>query len=169
MATARSSLKAAQWRWAVLRALQATTMSTCMTIQRQHSFKSTLDETREADLLLHVVDISHPDFEEQIQVVENTLKELDCADKPSMIIFNKIDNYSWVEKEEDDLTPMEKENIPLEDLKKTWMAKLNEDCLFISAKNKENIDEFREILYKKVRELHVQKYPYNDFLYQDYE
>ena len=133
------------------------------------SFKSTLDETREADLLLHVVDISHPDFEEQIQVVENTLKELDCADKPSMIIFNKIDNYSWVEKEEDDLTPMEKENIPLEDLKKTWMAKLNEDCLFISAKNKENIDEFREILYKKVRELHVQKYPYNDFLYQDYE
>ena len=83
--------------------------------------------------------------------------------------FNKIDNYSWVEKEEDDLTPMEKENIPLEDLKKTWMAKLNEDCLFISAKNKENIDEFREILYKKVRELHVQKYPYNDFLYQDYE
>ena len=113
------------------------------------SFKSTLDETREADLLLHVVDISHPDSNEQIQVVENTLKELDCADKPSMIIFNKIDNYSWVEKEEDDLTPMEKENIPLEDLKKTWMAKLNEDCLFISAKNKENIDEFREILYKK--------------------
>ena len=91
------------------------------------------------------------------------------ADKPSMIIFNKIDNYSWIEKEEDDLTPMEKENIPLEDLKNTWMAKLNEDCLFISAKNKENIDEFREVLYKKVRELHVQKYPYNDFLYQDYE
>ena len=133
------------------------------------SFKSTLDETREADLLLHVVDISHPDFEEQIQVVENTLKELDCADKPSMIVFNKIDNYSWIEKEEDDLTPMEKENIPLEDLKKTWMAKLNDDCLFISAKNKENIEEFREVLYKKVRELHVQKYPYNDFLYQDYE
>ena len=133
------------------------------------SFKSTLDETREADLVLHVVDISHPDFEEQIQVVEKTLEELECADKPSMIIFNKIDNYSWVEKEEDDLTPMEKENIPLEDLKKTWMAKLNDDCLFISAKNKENIDEFREVLYKKVRELHVQKYPYNDFLYQDYE
>ena len=133
------------------------------------SFKSTLDETREADLLLHVVDISHPDFEEQIQVVEKTLKELGCADKPSMIIFNKIDNYSWVEKEEDDLTPMQKENIPLDELKKTWMAKLNDDCLFISAKNKENIDEFREVLYKKVRELHVQKYPYNDFLYQDYE
>ena len=133
------------------------------------SFKSTLDETREADLLLHVVDISHPDFEEQIQVVEKTLEELGCSDKPSMIIFNKIDNYTWVEKEEDDLTPMEKENIPLEDLKKTWMAKLHDDCLFISAKNKDNIDEFREVLYKKVRELHVQKYPYNDFLYQDYE
>jgi hypothetical protein len=89
----------------------------------------------------------------------------------SLGVYNTFtqDNYSWVEKEEDDLTPMEKENIPLEDLKKTWMAKLNEDCLFISAKNKENIDEFREILYKKVRELHVQKYPYNDFLYQDYE
>lgn len=133
------------------------------------SFKSTLDETREADLLLHVVDISHPDFEEQIQVVEKTLKELGCADKPSMIIFNKIDNYSWVEKEEDDLTPIQKENITLDELKRTWMAKLHDDCLFISAKNKENIDEFRNILYKKVRELHVQKYPYNDFLYQDYE
>ena len=133
------------------------------------SFKSTLDETREADLLLHVVDISHPDFEEQIQVVEKTLKELGCADKPSMIIFNKIDNYSWVEKEEDDLTPIQKENITLDELKHTWMAKLHDDCLFISAKNKENIDEFRDILYKKVRELHVQKYPYNDFLYQDYE
>ena len=133
------------------------------------AFKSTLDETREADLLLHVVDISHPDFEEQIQVVEKTLKELGCADKPSMIIFNKIDNYSWVEKEEDDLTPIQKENITLDELKRTWMAKLHDDCLFISAKNKENIDEFRDILYKKVRELHVQKYPYNDFLYQDYE
>ena len=133
------------------------------------SFKSTLDETREADLLLHVVDISHPDFEEQIQVVEKTLKELGCADKPSMIIFNKIDNYSWVEQEADDLTPIQKENITLDELKRTWMAKLHDDCLFISAKNKENIDEFRNILYKKVRELHVQKYPYNDFLYQDYK
>ena len=129
------------------------------------SFKSTLDEVREADLLLHVVDISHPDFEEQIQVVEKTLGELGCADKPAMIIFNKIDNYSWVEKEPDDLTPISKENIPLDDLKKTWMAKLNDNCLFISAKEKMNIDEFRDTLYKKVRELHVQKYPYNDFLY----
>ena len=130
------------------------------------SFKSTLDEVREADLLLHVVDISHPDFEEQINVVENTLKDLGCADKPSMIVFNKIDNYSWTEKEEDDLTPATKENITLDELKRTWMARLNENCMFISAKEKENIDEFRETIYKKVRELHVQKYPYNDFLYE---
>ena len=129
------------------------------------SFKSTLDEVREADLLLHIVDISHPDFEEQIQVVTETLKDLECAEKSSMIIFNKIDNYTWKEKEEDDLTPMSKENVSLEELKRTWMAKLHDDCLFISAKEKENIDEFRDVLYKKVKELHVQKYPYNDFLY----
>lgn len=129
------------------------------------SFKSTLDEVREADLLLHVVDISHPDFEEQIKVVDNTLKDLGCADKPSMIIFNKIDSYTWVEKDPDDLTPATKENVTLGELKKTWMAKLNDSCLFISAKNKTNIDELRETLYNKVRELHVQKYPYNDFLY----
>jgi len=133
------------------------------------SFKSTLDETREADLLLHVVDISHPDFEEQIQVVENTLKDLGCADKPSMIVFNKIDNYRWVEKEEDDLTPMTRENIRLDDLKKTWMARLGGDCLFISAKEKEYLEEFRQTLYTKVRELHVQKYPYHDFLYPQTE
>lgn len=129
------------------------------------SFKSTLNEVREADLLLHVVDISHPDFEEQIKVVDNTLKDLGCADKPSMIIFNKIDSYTWVEKDPDDLTPATKENVTLDELKKTWMAKLNDSCLFISAKNKTNIDELRETLYNKVRELHVQKYPYNDFLY----
>lgn len=129
------------------------------------SFKSTLDEVREADLLIHVVDISHPDFEEQIHVVEKTLKELDCSEKPTMMVFNKIDQYTWVEKEEDDLTPPTKENITLEDLKRTWMARLNESCLFISAKEKLNIDAFRDLLYKKVRELHVQKYPYNDFLY----
>jgi len=139
------------------------------------SFKSTLDEVREADLLLHVVDISHPDFEDQIKVVEKTLADLGCAEKPSMIIFNKIDAYSWVEHEEDDLTPVKKNEIPLEDLKRTWMAKVKENenknnwgCLFISAKEKENMDEFRETIYKKVRELHVQKYPYNDFLYADY-
>jgi GTP-binding protein HflX len=133
------------------------------------SFKSTLDEVREADLLLHVVDISHPDFEDQIKVVEKTLAELGCADKPSMIVFNKIDAYTWVEKEEDDLTPATKENITLEELKRTWMAKLSDNCLFISAREKQNIDEMREVLYQKVRELHVQKYPYNDFLYQNYE
>ena len=129
------------------------------------SFKSTLDEVREADLLVHVVDISHPDFEEQIRVVDNTLKELGCSDKPSMIIFNKIDNYHWIEKEKDDLTPATKENIPLEELERTWMARLNDNCLFISAKTKCNIETFRKTLYIRVRELHVQKYPYNDFLY----
>lgn len=133
------------------------------------SFKSTLDEVREADLLLHVVDISHPDFEEQIQVVEKTLSDLGCSEKPSMIIFNKIDNYQWIEKDEDDLTPETRENIALEDLEKTWMARLNDNCLFISAKAKINIDEFRRTLYTKVRELHVQKYPYNDFLYPEVE
>jgi hypothetical protein len=129
------------------------------------SFKSTLDEVREADLLLHVVDISHPDFEEQIRVVDNTLRELDAADKPTMIVFNKTDQYKWVEKAPDDLTPSTQENLSLEDLKRTWMAKLNENCVFISARQKQNIDEFREMLYKAVRQLHVQKYPYNDFLY----
>ena len=129
------------------------------------SFKSTLDEVREADLLVHVVDISHPDFEEQIQVVNNTLKELGAADKPMLMLFNKIDAYTWVEKEADDLTPMKKENISLEELQKTWMARLGEDTLFISAREKLNIDQLRDTLYKKVRELHVQKYPYNDFLY----
>ena len=129
------------------------------------SFKSTLDEVREADLLLHVVDISHPEFEEQITVVEKTLKDLGCADKPSMIVFNKIDAYTWVTKDEDDLTLSTKENVTLDELRNTWMAKLNTNCIFISAKQKQNVDELRDILYKKVRELHVQKYPYNDFLY----
>lgn len=140
------------------------------------SFKSTLDETREADLLLHVVDISHPDFEDQIKVVEKTLADLGCADKPSMIVFNKVDAYTWDEKEEDDLTPVKKNEISLEELKKTWMAKVNDDanvnnrgCIFISAREKLNIDEFRETIYNLVRELHVQKYPYNDFLWQNYE
>ena len=129
------------------------------------SFKSTLDEVREADLLVHVVDISHPDFEDQIKVVEKTLADLGCADKPSMLVFNKIDAYTWTPQDEDDLTEPTKENISLEDLKKTWMAKLGGDCLFISAREKQNIDELRDVLYQKVRELHVQKYPYNDFLY----
>jgi len=140
------------------------------------SFKSTLDEVREADLLVHVVDISHPDFEEQIEVVEKTLAELGCADKPSMLVFNKIDAYTWTPQDEDDLTAPTRENISLDELKRTWMAKVREKekvngedfapaPLFISARQKENIDELRQVLYKKVRELHVQKYPYNDFLY----
>ena len=133
------------------------------------SFKSTLDEVREADLLLHVVDISHPDFEEQIQVVERTLGDLGCSDKPSMIIFNKIDAYTYVEKDEDDLTPRTKENITLPELMNTWMAKMNGDCIFISAREKTNLEELKTIIYNKVRELHVQKYPYNDFLYQTYD
>ena len=133
------------------------------------SFKSTLDEVREADLLLHVVDISHPDFEEQIQVVEKTLGDLGCADKPQMIIFNKIDAYTWVEKEADDLTPRTKENIPLDELIRTWMAKLNDNCLFISATQRENVEALKEALYTKVREMHVQKYPYNDFLFDTYD
>ena len=138
------------------------------------SFKSTLDETREADLLLHVVDISHPDFEEQITVVEKTLADLGCADKPSMIVFNKIDAYTWTEKDEDDLTPVKKNEISLDELRRTWMARITEEqsvnnlgCIFISAKEKQNIEEFRGTIYKKVRELHVQKYPYNDFLWND--
>ena len=133
------------------------------------SFKSTLDETREADLLIHVVDISHPDFEEQITVVEKTLGELGCSEKPMMIVFNKIDAYHWVDKEPDDLTPPTKENITLDELRRTWMAKLNDNCIFISAREHINVDELRSVLYKKVRELHVQKYPYNDFLYPEVE
>lgn len=129
------------------------------------SFKSTLDEVREADLLVHVVDISHPEFEDHIRVVENTLKDLDAADKPSIMIFNKIDNYRWVEKEEDDLTPQGKENISLEELERTWMARLKDDCVFISAKENTNIKKLRDDLYARVKQLHVQKYPYNDFLY----
>ena len=133
------------------------------------SFKSTLDEVREADLLVHVVDISHPDFEEQIQVVEKTLADLGCADKPTILLFNKIDAYTWVEKAADDLTPRTKENITLEELMQTWMAKMHDNCLFISARQRENIEELKELLSKKVKELHVQKYPYNDFLYQTYD
>ncbi len=175
------------------------------------SFKSTLDEVREADLLLHVVDISHPDFEDQIKVVEKTLADLGCADKPQILVFNKIDAYKWIEKEEDDLTPRTKENIPLDELMNTWMAKMKTaspalsakgkgekkqsaqdeesfdinddlkivptevekgailDTFFISAKTKANMEEFREVMYKKIREMHVQKYPYNDFLYANYD
>ena len=133
------------------------------------SFKSTLDEVREADMLIHVVDISHPDFEEQIGIVEKTIADLGAIGKPTMIVFNKIDAYTYIKKAEDDLTPLKKENISLEELMKTWMAKLNDNCIFISAREKTNLDELKTVIYNKVRELHVQKYPYNDFLYHTYE
>ncbi|MBR2638601.1 MAG: GTPase HflX [Bacteroidaceae bacterium] len=129
------------------------------------SFKSTLDEVREADLLLHVVDVSHPDFEEQIEVVNKTLADLNCGDKPMMVVFNKVDAFTYVQKEEDDLTPKTRENMTLDELKHTWMAKLEDNCIFISAREKQNIDVLKDIIYKRVCELHVQKYPYNDFLY----
>ncbi len=133
------------------------------------SFKSTLDEVREADLLLHVVDISHPEFEDQIKVVEKTLSDLGCAEKPVMVIFNKVDAYTWVEKDADDLSPVTRENISLDDLSHTWMTRLEGACLFISAKERKNIDTLKQVLYDKVRQLHVQKYPYNDFLFQQYD
>ena len=133
------------------------------------SFKSTLDEVREADLLLHVVDISHPDFEDQIKVVEKTLADLGCSEKPLILVFNKTDAYTFTPKEEDDLTPKTKENVSLEELMQTWMAKMHESCIFISARERDNIDELKTLMYNRVRELHVQKYPYNDFLYQTYE
>ena len=133
------------------------------------SFKSTLDEVREADLLLHVVDISHPDFEEQIEVVNKTLADIGAAGKLMILVFNKIDAYTYVQKAEDDLTPRTKENLTLEDLMRTWMAKMEDSCIFISAREKTNLEELKTLVYKRVRELHVQKYPYNDFLYPTYD
>ena len=133
------------------------------------SFKSTLDEVRAADLLIHVVDISHPDFEDQIKVVEKTLADLGCAERPTMLLFNKVDAYRWVDKDEDDLTPATRENISLSEMMNTWMARMNGDCLFISATERTNLEELKTVIYNKVRELHVQKYPYNDFLFQHYE
>ena len=133
------------------------------------SFKSTLDEVREADLLLHVVDISHPDFEDQIKVVEKTLADLGCSEKPLVLVFNKTDAYTFTPKEEDDLTPKTKENVSLDELMQTWMAKMHDSCIFISARERDNIENLKAMIYNRVRELHVQKYPYNDFLYQTYE
>ncbi len=129
------------------------------------SFKSTLDEIRETDLLLHVVDISHPDFEDQIRVVDETLQEIGAGNKLKMYVFNKVDQYSWVEKEEDDLTPMQKENITLEQLKEMWYAKMEKNTLFVSAKTKENYEVLRETLYEEIKKLHIQIYPHNHFLY----
>ena len=132
------------------------------------SFKSTLDEVRESDLLIHVVDVSHPGFEEQIKVVDETLKELNSNNKPLIILFNKIDAFSYIVKDEDDLTPVHKENYSLDDLKKTWMASdKNHQTLFISARMKDNIEELRELLYGEVKKIHVKKYPYNTFLYDN--
>ena len=158
------------------------------------SFKSTLDEVREADLLIHVVDISHPNFEEQYEVVEKTINELltreeqqqenkpwgkgqqrkpekekRVADIPRIVVFNKIDAFTYTPKEEDDLTPVRRENISLEELEKTWMAKLQEDCIFISAREKSDIDALKQLMYDRIKAIHIQRYPYNDFLFQNYE
>ncbi len=133
------------------------------------SFKSTLDEVREADLLVHVVDISHPNFEEQIEIVEKTLLEIDGEEKATILVFNKIDAFSYVKKDEDDLTPSTRANVSLDELRKTWMAKLNNNCIFISATNKTNIDELKQMLYDRIKEIHIERYPYNDFLFQKYD
>ena len=133
--------------------------------QLVESFKTTLDEVRESDLLLHVVDISNPNFEDQLEVVETTIAEIGAADIPSLIIFNKIDNYTFTPKEEDDLTDITAENISLEELKRTWMAKCNDDAIFISAIDKTNFNELRSLLYERIKDLHVKRYPYNNFLY----
>lgn len=157
------------------------------------SFKSTLDEVREADLLIHVVDISHPNFEEQYEVVEKTINDLltrekvaqeskpwsgktkekhvekYVADIPRIVVFNKIDAFTYTPKEEDDLTPIRRENISLEELQRTWMAKLQDDCIFISAKNKDNIEALKQLMYERIKAIHVKRYPYNDFIFQRYE
>ena len=132
------------------------------------SFKSTLDEVREADVILHVVDISHPQFEDQMKVVNATLAELIKEPKPTIIIFNKIDAFHYVQKEEDDLTPVTRENYSLNDLKQMWMSRQGSETVYISAVKKENIEELKEKLYDIVKEIHSARFPYNDFLYQDY-
>ena len=129
------------------------------------SFKSTLDEVRESDILIHVVDIAHPEFEDQIKTVSETLSEIGAGDKPVIMVFNKVDLYTWIEKEEDDLTPSTRENLSLKDLKNTWMAKENHPCIFVSAKTKENYQDFRKLLYENIKEVHAIRYPYNNFLY----
>ncbi len=133
------------------------------------SFKSTLDEVREADLLVHVVDISHPNFEEQYEVVSQTIADICKEEKPTVVVFNKIDAFTYVPKDEDDLTPVLRENLSLADLEKTWMSRLGQDCIFISARRKENIDALRELLYERIKAIHIQRYPYNDFLFNNYE
>lgn len=134
------------------------------------SFKSTLDEVRDADILVHVVDISHPQFEEQIEVVNRTLQEVcESKDKPMILVFNKVDAFTYVKKDDDDLTPRLRENIPLEELKQTWMAKMNDNCIFISARERINIDGLKSRLYEMAKEIHMKRFPYNDFLFQKYD
>lgn len=134
------------------------------------SFKSTLDEVRDADILVHVVDISHPQFEEQIEVVNRTLQEVcESKDKPMILVFNKVDAFTYVKKDDDDLTPRLRENIPLEELKQTWMAKMNDNCIFISARERINIEELKSRLYEMAKEIHMKRFPYNDFLFQKYD
>lgn len=134
------------------------------------SFKSTLDEVREADVLVHVVDVSHPNFEEQIEVVNKTLADVcDSAEKPMIMVFNKIDAFTYTPKDPDDLTPMTRENISLDDFRKTWMSRMDNNCVFISAKERINIDELKDLLYQKAKEIHTARFPYNDFLYQKYD
>ncbi|MDE6403379.1 MAG: GTPase HflX, partial [Muribaculaceae bacterium] len=134
------------------------------------SFKSTLDEVRDADLLVHVVDISHPQFEEQIEVVNKTLRDI-CGDveKPMIMVFNKIDAFTYTPKDADDLTPRTKRTISLDELKATWMNRLHDNCVFVSAKTGRNIDELKHLLYEKAREIHLSRFPYNDFLFQRYD
>jgi GTP-binding protein HflX len=129
------------------------------------SFKSTLDEVRESDILLHIVDISHSNFEEQIEIVQQTLFEIEAGDKPVILVFNKTDAFKYILKDDDDLTPILKENVSLNELRNTWMAKCNGTCAFISALKKENIEELKKLLYDKVKEIHIERYPYDDFLY----
>lgn len=133
--------------------------------QLVESFKSTLDEVREADVLLHVVDISHPNFEDHYHVVQQTLTDIGAGDKKTIVVFNKIDAFKYVKKDADDLTPMTKENLSLEELKKTWMSHLNQTCVYISAQNKENIEDFKKIVYDTVKEIHIKRFPYNNLFY----
>lgn len=133
------------------------------------SFKSTLDEVREADLLLHIVDVSHPNFEEQIEVVNATLRDvLGQEEKPMLLIFNKLDAFTWEEKDAEDLSPRTKRNISPEELQQTWLTRMGNDCRFISARSGVGIDDLKALLYDKVKEIHVTRFPYNDFLFQDY-
>ena len=133
------------------------------------SFKSTLDEVREADLLVHILDISHPNFEEHYEVVNKTLLDVCKEKKPTILVFNKIDAFTYTPKEEDDLSPMKRENYSLDDLKQTWMANMGADCVFVSAREKDNIDELKALLYERVKEIHVKRFPYNDFMFQKYD